>query len=146
MMAISWYPLQSGQKLSAKLFNELVEAIQDGSIFTSVSFVSTLVTTLESRIATLEAQIAILQDYQQLNSIREQFSLTLGQGTIILNQVPILDSEMLFVNGMALAKTGVPIGLSADYTVSGNTINLTTELALQIQAGDILVVTYRYEA
>jgi hypothetical protein len=146
MMAISWYPLQIGQKITADMLNEMIASIQDGSIFTSAAFVSDLVTTLDARVDALEAQVSTLNAVAHSLSIREQFTLANAQSTIILNHVPDLDSELLFINGTCLAKSGYPVGYSADYSISGNTITLTNELALQIIAGDLLVVVYRYEA
>lgn len=142
-MALSWFPLQKGQLITADMLNEMIAAIQDGSIFTSAAFVNDLITTLDARVSTLETQVAALNGVQRLVSIREQFTLTAGQSIISLSQVPELDSELLFLNGMALAKSGIPVGYSADYSLSGSTITLVNELALQIQAGDVLVVTYR---
>lgn len=145
-MALSFnFPLTAGQKITADMLNELIFAIQDGSIFTSVSFVSDLVTTLDTRVATLEAEVNVLNAIQGRNFIREQFTLTLGQSIIPLSKTPSLDSELVFLNGSSLAKNNVPVGTTADYYLTGSTLNLVTELALLIQAGDRLVVCYSYE-
>lgn len=143
-MAISWYPLQPGELFTAEKINELVAAIQDGSVFTSVSFVSSLVTTLDTRVSSLEAQVALLNQTLERTSIRQQFVMAAGQNVVTLTQAPILDSEWVSLNGMSLAKSGVPVGYSADYSINGTTLTLTNELALQVQADDVLVVKYDY--
>ena len=145
-MALSFqFPIVAGQKLTADMFNELVYAIQDGSIFTSVSFVSDLVTTLNSRVASLEADVAVLNATQARNFIREQVTLTTGQSVIPLSKTPVLDSELVFINGTSMAKDNLPSGIGGDYSVSGTTLTLVTELALQIIAGDRIVIVYSYE-
>ncbi len=146
MSQISWFPLTAGQKITADMLNEMIAAIQDGSIFTSSAFVSDLVTTLDSRVASLELEVAALNTVARTISLREQFVLTAGQSTITLSQVPELDSEILFLNGQCLAKSNYPSGFSADYSISGNTITLVNELALTVVAGDLLGIVYRYEA
>jgi hypothetical protein len=139
------YPLTAGQKVTAELFNSLIAAIQDGSIFTSVSFVGDLVTALNTRMATLEGRVDVLELGHSYVFARNQYTLAVGQQTVLLDQVPRLDSEQLFLNGQALAKDNIPVGLSADYTLSGRTVTFTHDLSLQIIEGDRLVVTYAYE-
>jgi hypothetical protein len=145
-MAISWFPLQEGQLLTAAMINEMIAAIQDGSIFTSAAFVNDLITTLDARVDSLEAQVNTLNQVAHFLSIREQFTLTAGQSIINLTNAPEIDSELLFMNGMSLAKSGIPISYIGDYSLSGSIITLTSELALQVVDGDLLVVAYRYEA
>jgi hypothetical protein len=143
-MALDFYPYQPGQVLTADDLNALVAAIQDGSIFTTVSFVSSMVTTLDARVTTLEDQIPELQAKLGVLFKKKQISLTTGQSIIGLDNVPMIDSEIIALNGVVLAKTGTPIGFVGDYVISGSTVTLATELALQIINGDRLVITYAY--
>lgn len=144
-MAISWFPLQAGQKITADMLNEMIASIQDGSIFTSAAFVSDLVTTLDSRVDTLEAKMSVVEVESRRSFIREQFILTSAQSSVPLSKSPELDSEHIFLNGMALAKDDIPDGVGGDYFLTGSTLNFVNDLALQIEAGDRLVVQYAYE-
>lgn len=71
--------------------------------------------------------------------------MTAGQPFIGLAHAPILDSEIISIGGQVLAKTGVPFGFVGDYTISGSTLTFNPELASQIEAGETLVIHYRYE-
>jgi hypothetical protein len=143
-MALDFFPFQEGQVLEASDLNELVEAIQDGTIFINTTFISSQLSTASSRLNGLEARVTLLESLQATLSMREQVELSAGQGAVNLSQVPILDTELLFLNGMSLAKSGIPIGYVGDYSLSGSTITFNTELSSQILAGDVLVVQYRY--
>ena len=145
-MALSFYPFQEGFTISAAVLNELVEAIQDGSIFTSTGFVQDLVTTLDARVAVLEAEVAVLENTINKAFKREQKILTAGQSVINLSKAPALDSEIITLNGLGLSRDGLPeLTDTADYSISGSIITLGGQLALQIQDGDRLTVVYQYE-
>lgn len=144
-MALSFFPFQKGQRLTPEILNELVQAIQDGSIFTSTSFVSGLVTTLDTRVDTLETTVTALETVLATNSIREQFTMTTGQSTVALSKTPVLDTDLVFLNGKLLHKDGVPAGFSGEYTVSGSTLTLVSTFAATILAGDKLAMTYSFE-
>lgn len=143
-MALEFYPWQTGQVVKAEDLNELVEAIQNGSIFLNTTFITEQLNTNDSRITGLEDRVSYLETLQGLISIREQFVMTTGQALVNLSKVPSLDTELISLNGLSLSKTGVPVGFSGDYSLSGSTLNFNVELSSQIEAGDILVVTYRY--
>jgi hypothetical protein len=145
MALTDFYPWQPGQKIKPEDLNELVQLIQDGTIFENTTLITSQLHSNGVRLDDHEARIVLLESLQNLLSIREQFVLTDGQQVIPLAQPPVLDSEIVFLNGSALAKTGVPLGFSGKYTLSGSTLTLSSELASQIVAGDILIVVYRYE-
>jgi len=139
------FPIPPGTLITAELLNQLVASIEDGTIYSQSSFVGDLVTTLETRVATLEAEVAVLEAEHSTVSIREQFQLSAAQGTIPLSHTPQMDAELVFFNGLSLAKSGVPLGFSGDYSISGSTLTLASSLAPQVVAGDLLVVVYRYQ-
>lgn len=143
-MAIGSFPIESGQKITADLLNQLVAAIQDGSIFTSTSFVSELVTTLDARVSVLETQVAVLNTRQSVSTIREQFVPTSGQTTVLLSHPVILDSEHIYLNGVSMAKSGLPLSFVGDYTVSGSTVTFVNSIALNFVSTDLIQVVYQY--
>lgn len=139
------YPLTAGQKITAEFMNELIAAIQDGSIFTSTSFVSDLITTLDTRVATLENQVSALVPVLEVRAQREQILLTAAQASVTLTKPPTMDSDILSFNGQVLSRTGTPAGFVGDYSISGSLITFNPSFSLQIEDGDILVVSYHYE-
>lgn len=144
-MALDFLPFQTGQLITADDLNALVAAIQDGSIFLNVSYITTQLSTTGVRLTDLEARVAYLESLQASLAIRDPFILAAGQSVVNLAKTPILDTETLFLNGAGLAKTGIPIGFVGDYTISGSVITFNSELATQILDGDQLAVCYRYE-
>lgn len=140
-----FYPWNPGQVIRPDDLNELVRIIQDGTIFENTSYITEQLSTNGSRITGLEERVSVLEGMQGLASIREQLVMTNGQSVISLAHVPSMDSEMLFINGICLAKSGIPASLSGDYSISGSTVTLVSELASQIVAGDRLIAVYRYE-
>lgn len=143
-MALSFYPWQPGQVIKAEDLNELVESIQNGSVFQNTTYVTEQLNTNDTRINGLEDRVTYLETLQGLFNIREQFVLTTGQALVNLSKVPALDTEIPALNGLLLAKTAVPIGFTGDYSLSGSTLNFNVELSSQIVDGDVLVVVYRY--
>jgi hypothetical protein len=145
-MAFSFpFPISEGQTISAALLNEIIFAIQDGSIFTSVSFVSDLVTTLDTRVDDHETRIVDLETRLGVGFQRQQFTLTTGQDTIPLSEVPILDSEVIFYNDKPLYRDELPAGFQGEYTLSGSTLTLDSLFALTVVDGDRLAIAYSYE-
>jgi hypothetical protein len=125
--------------------NSLILSIQDGSIFTSPSYVADLVTTLDGRVDVLEDEVAALNLGHIYVFAREQFVLTVGQSAVTLEKTPKIDSEQVFLSGAALSKTDIPSGYEGEYSISGSTITLSNTIALNVQDGDGLIVTYAYE-
>lgn len=144
-MPINSFPISAGQLITPDLLNQLVAAIQDGSIFTSVSFVSDLITTLDTRVSALESQVAVLELRQAFSNIREQLAPTPGQTTVVLSHPPILDSEHIYLNGISLMKSGIPPGFVGDYTINGNIITFGNSVALSFLTTDQIAILYQYK-
>jgi hypothetical protein len=144
-MALDFLPFKDGQVLKSDDLNELVESIQNGTIFLNTTYISSQLNTSSTRLTGLEARVTYLESLQAFLSIKEQKVLTAGQPFVGLAHAPILDSEIVAIGGQVLAKTDVPIGFVGDYTISGSTLTFNTELASQIEAGETLVIHYRYE-
>lgn len=140
-----FYPFNDGQKITAAQWNELLDAIRDGSFFLSDAGIGNQIQNLEDRVVVLEQEVAFLKGYNARSFIRAQFELTLGQASVDMVDVPILDSEMVHLNGLMLSKTGVPAGFVGDYSLSGSIITFNPELKNQIVAGDILTIVYQKE-
>ena len=145
-MALDFLPFETGQTITADDLNQLVTAIQDGTIFLNTTFISEQLATSSSRLNALESSVALLEAQQTVLAIREQFTMTSGQAIVNLSKTPVLDTELLSLNGLSLSKTGVPISFVGDYSVAGSTITFNVELASQILDDDLLVVTYRHVA
>jgi len=142
-----YYPIETGQTITPTLWNSLVEAIQNGSIFSDASFIGEQVATLGSRVTALEDRVTVLEGYQARQTKREQKVLTAGQSTITLANPPLIDSELLIINTCVMAKTGIPTGFVGDYSLpaGSSTITLNSQLAMQIVDGDLAVIVYEYE-
>ena len=145
-MALDFYPWQEGQVIKAADLNKLVESIQDGTVFLNTTYISEQLSSTSTRLNGIEDRVSFLEGQQGLLNIREQFVMVLGQTLVNLSQTPVLDGELLFLNGLSLSKSGVPVGFVGDYSLAGSTVTFNTELSSQIVAGDILVAMYRYEA
>lgn len=145
MADLSFLPFDEGEALTPEKLNALVESIQDGSIFLPGNTIGDLINTLDSRVTVLESKVASLELLAKSQNQREQFILTDLQTVISLAKVPLIDSEIVALNGMVQSRDNSPAGVSGDYTIVGKVITLTTELALNIVAGDRFTVTYRFE-
>lgn len=143
-MALDFLPFTSGTLLTPDLLNELVGAIQNGTIFTDTSYISGLLAANSATIAALTVRVSNLEAELSNVDKREQFQLVANQLVVGLSSVPNLDSEVLFLNGMGLSKTGTPAGFVGDYSISGSTITLNSDFYSLIDAGDLLVVKYSY--
>lgn len=145
-MALSFFPFVDGDLITGAILNELIIAIQNGSIFTSTSFVGDLITTLDARVAALESDVAALKLRLSMAKKRDQFILTAQQAVVNLTKTPVIDGELVFLNGVSLSRSGLPnITDTADYTISSSVITLETDLALQIVDDDKLTVVYDFE-
>ena len=144
-MSLDFLPFEDGQVITASDLNALVQSIQDGTIFLSTTIISGQLQTMSTSIINLDTRVGYLESLMAQLPIREQFSLTAAQGTINLSKAPLLDSELVFLNGLSLSKSGVPVGFVGDYSVSGSSIVLDAELSSQVIDGDMLVIQYRYE-
>jgi hypothetical protein len=145
-MSFNFYPFKEGDRLTPDVLNNLVESIMDGSIFSTSasSLVASTMATMGARVTSVEARLVVVENEQAKSGIREQFVTTLHQGTLTLSKTPLLDSEMVSINGMNLSKSGIPSGFVGDYSISGRVITFNTELANQIPADAVLVVVYDY--
>jgi len=145
-MALDFLPFKEGDKLTPAVLNELVGSIRDGSIFTesAENVVGDVMTTVSDDTHSLEARVTILESSMPGRMTREQFTLTDLQESQAISKVPVVDSELVFLNGQLLSKTGVPLGFVGDYTLTNRTFAFNPEVYARIVAGDVLVVTYWY--
>lgn len=143
-MALDFLPFKEGQKLTPAILNELVQAIASGTIFLPGNVVTDIITPLVSRVATLEAQVAVLLAVQPKNRKIEQITLTAGQSVINLESTPTIDGEIVALNGQVLYKNDLNPPVSHDYTVSGSVLTLDPAVAIEVEAGDLLMVAYDY--
>ncbi len=136
-MAISdFYPFQEGQVVTAAQWNELFNAIKDGSFMLTSTDIGNIV----SRISTLEQNMGYFISLRSKIARRYQVVLSVGMDRVLLPFLPILDSESLFLNGVYLHKTDTVF--NGDYTIDGRTILFSNELKNEIEDGDVLTVTY----
>lgn len=145
-MAIEdFYPFTAGKKVTADQWNELIEAIRNGSFFLDNTIISGEIATLADRVTALELRMDQQEAVKGWRMIREQFVLSENQDFIQLSNTPLLDSENLVLNGVSLAKNGIPLGFEGDYYMDGSRIQFTPERILNIEAGDQIVVLYQFE-
>lgn len=145
-MAIEdFYPFRDNQKITAAQWNELIDAIRDGSFFLDETAIGTEIHTLTDRVEALELRMDHVELIRTWRTIREQFVLTEHQEYVQLTHTPILDTEQPVLNGMTLSKNGIPMGFVGDYYMDGSRVQFTAERALNIVAGDQLVVIYQFE-
>lgn len=145
-MALDFYPFKEGDRLTPAVLNAFVESIMDGSIFssTATNFVASTMATIGARVTSVEARLVVVEALQAKSRIREQVVLTLNQPSFTLSKTPLIDSEMISLNGMSMSKSGLPIGFVGDYSISGRVITINPELANQILDGSIVVAAYEY--
>lgn len=146
MAELDFLPFVEGEVLTPAILNALVDAIADGTIFTSATELTEALSTMGQRLDLIEDRVTALEALNKYSSIREQFTLTESQATVALSKAPRLDSELLFLNGVGLNKDDVPSGFVGEYSLAGSTIALGPGLIAQIAAGDILAVKYDYQA
>ena len=138
------YPIADGTVITGAMLNNLIASIQDGTIFTSPSYVGDLVGPLMTRVAALEDSVTILQGEALNNCMRDQFTLRANQPRVTLSKVPVLDSESVYINGSLLNRDGIPPDSVNDYSVAGGIISFEPAFSLSIKSGDKCVVTYQY--
>jgi hypothetical protein len=143
-MALDFLPYTAGQKITAEDLNALVQAIQDGSIFLDTTYIGAGLSANSTAILALSNRVDVLELVQARVDIREQFILTAAQSVIGLSKTPLLDSEVVFLQGMGLSKSGIPLSFVGDYSISGSTLTLNVQLAGLVEAGDLLIVKYTY--
>lgn len=144
-MALDFLPFKPGQVITAEDLNALVSAIQDGSIFTDASYISSLLSENGAVITALDARVSVLETTKSFANIREQFLLSVNQSVVGLSKVPLLDSEWVSIAGVNLSRMGLPVSFIGDYNISGSTLTLNSQLAAKVREGDLLIVKYMYE-
>jgi hypothetical protein len=144
-MISDFYPFQDNKKVTAAMWNELITAIQNGSFFLDETVIGGEIHSLVDRVEALELRMDYQESIKAWRTIREQFILTENQEYVQLTHTPLLDSENLILNGISLAKNGIPLGFVGDYYVEGSRIQFTAERILNIEAGDQLVIIYQFE-
>ena len=144
-MISDFYPFTDNKKVTATQWNELIEAIRNGSFFLDETVIGGEIHSLVDRVEALELRMDYQESIKAWRTIREQFILTENQEYVQLTHTPLLDSENLILNGISLAKNGIPLGFVGDYYVEGSRIQFTAERILNIEAGDQLVIIYQFE-
>jgi hypothetical protein len=145
-MAIEdYFPFTAGRTLTIEEWNELFNAIRDGSFFLDDDHVAGAIFSLSERVLVLEQEVSFLKQLKGRNFQKHQAVLTEGQGQVTLALAPVTDSEQVYLNGMALSKTGVTQDFIGDYTLDGAVITLHPDVAFEVGEGDILTVSYQYE-
>lgn len=144
-MAISdFFPFTTGAVLTVDQWNELFNAIRDGSFFDSDAPISGTVASLAERVRVLEQEIAVLKDVQAKLSMREQLVASAKQSIFNLGKAPISDSEVVALNGVVLARTGTSADFVGDYSLDGKVITLAQDVYDLVVSGDVLNVSYQY--
>jgi hypothetical protein len=131
-MISDFYPFTDGQKITAAQWNEIFGAVQDGTFFLDTTPISDSIATLADRVTALELRVDNLELVRAWRTNREQFILTAGQTYLQLTHTPILDTEVPVLNGMTLAKNGIPLGFVGDYYMDGSRVQFTPERILNI--------------
>ena len=145
-MAIDdFYPFVDGQRITAAQWNELFGAIQNGSFFLDTTPISEQLTSLADRVTALELRVNELEYIQKWRMMREQFVLEDHQSYVQLTHTPLLDSENPVLNGMSLAKDGIPLGFTGDYYMDGSRVQFTDPRKALVVNGDQIVVIYQFE-
>jgi hypothetical protein len=103
------------------------------------------VASLAARVQALEQENAVLKQIKARNCGKYQVAANDLQSTFNLPHAPYTDSEQVFLNGVALTKSGVDSDFVGDYTLDGKVITLIQDVANAIVAGDILSVSYQFE-
>ena len=140
-----FYPFQDNQKVTAAQWNALFTAIANGEFFLDESFVSEEIQNLAARVTSLEIRIDYIYNLKARQRKRQQFILTDNQESVMLDSVPLIDSETVSLNGQVWSKSGIPEGFVGDYSLSGKTLTFNPEQSTLMVAGDIFVVTYEFE-
>lgn len=145
-MAISdFYPFQENKKVTLEQWNELFAAVQDGTFFLADAPITTGVANLSQRTDALEQEMAVVSQIKARNCAKFQVAATALQSVITLPHAPIVDSELVFLNGVALTKTQVDADFVGDYSLDGTVITLILDVSSGIVDGDIISVSYQYE-
>ena len=145
MAELDFLPFVEGKNLTATNLNVLVNAIADGSIFTSPSGISDALNTFGNQLAAMNIRVTNLENLSHYLPTREQFVLTANQPSITVTQMPIIDSESVNLNGVELTKDGIPLGFVGNYTLATRTITFSAAVRDTIQAGDVVIVRYWYQ-
>ena len=145
-MAVSdFYPFRDNQKITAAQLNEIFTEIQNGNFFLDVAEIGYQINSLATRVSAIEVRMDNLEAQISYQRKRQQFTMSLHQTRIELEDVPRLDSEIVAINGAVCSKSGIPTGFVGDYSITGQVITLNPLWAPQIIAGDIVVVSYEFE-
>ncbi len=145
-MAISdFYPFKPNQKVTNEQWNELFTAIQNGTFFLDVEPIAKQLNSISTRVEALEIRMDNVEQTLAYQRKREQFVTEIHQQFVDLEDVPRLDSEMVFLNGQAMSKSGIPYGFVGDYSIDGRRITFNPAWHPQILAGDVIVVEYEFE-
>jgi hypothetical protein len=140
-----FYPFVDGQPVTAAQWNFLFGLIASGEFIVGGTALGDELANMSGRLTVLEQEVAYLKQLKSKQSKREQFVLTAGQTLVDLQNPPILDSEVISIEGVFMSKTGLPVGFVGDYSINGATITINPELTSNIEGGEIMVVVYQYE-
>lgn len=145
-MAIGdFYPFRPGQVVTADQWNELFEAIRNGTFFLNNNDpLIEQISNLSSKIQVLEQEINYLKNYvNELYYMRENFTLSDLQNKVTLQYPPVLNSEIVILNATVRTKRMSINDEIWDYYVDGTDIIFNPTLVTTIEDGDIVSVIYR---
>ncbi len=145
-MAIGdFYPFRPGQVVTADQWNELFEAIRNGTFFLNNNDpLIEQISNLSSKIQVLEQEINYLKNYvNELYYMRENFTLSDLQNKVTLQYPPVLNSEIVILNATVRTKRMSINDEIWDYYVDGTDIIFNPTLVTIIEDGDIVSVIYR---
>lgn len=145
MAIIDFYPFRPGQVVTAEQWNELFEAIRNGTFFLNNNDpLIEQISNISSRIQVLEQEVNYLKNYvNEIYYMRENFTLSDLQDRITLQYPPVLNSEIIILNATVRTKRLSANDDTWDYYVDGNDIIFNPTLVTTIEEGDLVSVIYR---
>lgn len=126
-----------GIPIASSQLNALIDSIEDGTIFGMRSM------GLVPRIATLQTEITELTSIGAVANERVQITMVAKQGVFGLSHPPLIDSELISLNGEFLQPNDPSLGLSGDYSISGSTVTLSSTLSASIDGGELIIASYK---
>ncbi len=143
-MAIEdFFPFKPGQVVTAEQWNELFNAIRNGTFFLSNQDpVVEQISNIGSEVSRLSQELEYLKTEFKKRYYRENFVLSNLQSVVTLSKTPVLDSEIVILDSTIRVKRINQDDTIWDYYILGRDIYLNPTLATQIEDGDIMSVLY----
>lgn len=139
-----FYALTSNESVHSYFRDDIISDIEssnnlfstDINIENSLNLFPGSVVNIEQALNHLQTQINTLTSF---TVTREKFTATLGQTVFTLTHTPIS-----IFDGFEVEYNGTELVEGDDFIVSGNTVTLTAGWSTLIQAGDKIVISYKY--